>query len=417
MTVRVEKPEFNLRDKLSQLDRRVGSMGGEILASKSPKEVQGLIGVGSRNMIINGGMKIAQRGTSSTLNGSSGLQYPCCDRWGGQFSTPNSTFTVSQSTDAPVGHSHSLKFLTANAVTVDGNHYYWIGQKIEGLNFAQSGWNASTSGRTETAQPCTLSFWVKSSLPGKWCASLKGVNNHTNSYLIVYEIKKPDTWEWKTHTIYPSPEITNWNYDTSAAMTIQFDVGTSRIGDLGTNVIGEWQNHNSYTYNHDKFIPSRIHGIAGATWYLTGVQFEPGPVATPFEHRSYGEELALCQRYFQTNFPPGINPQNGYYSSTSNLAAGFNGVVSFSGSQARAPWVMFHPKMRTTPTVTLYSASTSDTAGKWAAYKGSWSTGSSNTIDYFGGNGFGVRYGSGGHSFVTGEAYLYRGMWKAEAEL
>ena len=99
MTVRVEKPEFNLRDKLSQLDRRVGSMGGEILASKSPKEVQGLIGVGSRNMIINGGMKIAQRGTSSTLNGSSGLQYPCCDRWGGQFSSPNNTFTVSQSTD------------------------------------------------------------------------------------------------------------------------------------------------------------------------------------------------------------------------------------------------------------------------------------------------------------------------------
>ena len=298
MTVRVEKPEFNLRDKLSQLDRRVGSMGGEILASKSPKEVQGLIGVGSRNMIINGGMKIAQRGTSSTLNGSSGLQYPCCDRWGGQFSTPNSTFTVSQSTDAPVGHSHSLKFLTNSAVTVDGNHYYWIGQRIEGLNFAQSGWNASASGRTETAQPCTLSFWVKSSLPGKWCAAVKGLNNHTNSYLIVYEIKKPDTWEWKTHTIYPSPEITNWNYDTSAAMAIQFDVGTSRIGDLGTNVIGEWQNHNSYTYNNDKFIPSRIHGIAGATWYLTGVQFEPGPVATPFEHRSYGEELALCQRYF-----------------------------------------------------------------------------------------------------------------------
>ena len=57
MTVKVTKPEFNLRDKLSQLDRRVGSMGGQILASKSPKEVQGLIGVGSRNMLINGACK------------------------------------------------------------------------------------------------------------------------------------------------------------------------------------------------------------------------------------------------------------------------------------------------------------------------------------------------------------------------
>ena len=114
MAVKVEKPEFNLRDKLSQLDRRVGSMGGEILASNSTKEVQGLIGVGSRNMLINGGMQIAQRGTSSTPQGSSGTQYPCVDRWGGQFSAPNNTFTVSQSTDAPVGHTHSLKFLTEN---------------------------------------------------------------------------------------------------------------------------------------------------------------------------------------------------------------------------------------------------------------------------------------------------------------
>ena len=301
MVVRIEKPEFNLRDKLSQLDRRVGSTGGEILASKSPEDVQRLIGVGSKNMIINGGMQIAQRGTSSTLNGSSGLQFPCCDRWGGQFSAPNSTFTVSQSTDAPVGHSHSLKFLTNSAVTVDGNHYYWIGQRIEGLFFAQSGWNASASGRSKTPQPCTLSFWVKSSLTGKWCASLKGMNNHTYSYLIVYEIKKPDTWEWKTHTIYPSPELTNWNYDNAAAIAVQFDVGTSRIGDLGTNVIGEWQDHNTYTYNNDKFIPSRIHGIAGATWYLTGVQFEQGSVATPFEHRDYTTELALCQRYYQVH--------------------------------------------------------------------------------------------------------------------
>ena len=95
MAVRVEKPEFNLRDKLSQLELPVGSSGRAILASNSPKEVQGLIGVGSRNMLINGEMQIAQRGTSDTLQGSSATQYPCCDRWGGQFSTPNNTFTVS----------------------------------------------------------------------------------------------------------------------------------------------------------------------------------------------------------------------------------------------------------------------------------------------------------------------------------
>ena len=298
MTVRVSKPEFNLRDKLSQLDHRVGSIGGEILASKSPREAQGLIGVGSKNILINGGMQVAQRQTSTNPQGTSATQYPCCDRWGGQFSNSN-VFTVSQSTDAPVGHHNSLKFETINAVSPSGSHYFHIGQNIEGHNFAATGWNASGSGRTETKQPCTLSFWVKSSNPGKWCAALKGQGNHTNSYLIVYEIEKPNTWEWKTHTIYPSSEINNWTTGSSSAMRIQFDVGTSRVSDLGTGVVNKWQNHNTYTYNNDKFQPTRIHGISGATWYITGVQFEPGPVATPFEHRSFGEELALCQRYCQ----------------------------------------------------------------------------------------------------------------------
>jgi len=297
MTVRVTKPEFNLRDKLSQLELSVGSSGRAILASDSPKEVQELIGVGSRNMLINGGMKIAQRGTSSTPNGTSANQYPCIDRWGGQFSDSN-VFTVSQSTDAPVGHTHSLKFLTNSALNPSGSHYFHIGQNIEGNVFSAAGWNASASGRTKTPQPCTLSFWVKSSNPGKWCIALKGMNTHTYSYLIVYEIQKPDTWEWKTHTIYPSPELTNWQTGTSAAMRIQFDVGTSRFTDLGTGIINRWQNHNTYTYNNQAFQPTRIHGIAGATWYLTGVQFEPGPVATPFEQRSFGQELQLCMRYF-----------------------------------------------------------------------------------------------------------------------
>ena len=315
MTVRVTKPEFNLRDKLSQLDCRVGSIGGEILASKSPREAQGLIGVGSRNILINGGMQIAQRAPTDDPSGTSATQYPCCDRWGGQFSN-SGVFRVSRSTDAPVGHHNSLKFETISAVTPSGSHYFHIGQNIEGHNFAATGWNASESGRTETKQPCTLSFWVKSSNPGKWCVSLKGMGNHTHSYLIVYEIEKPNTWEWKTHTIYPSTELNNWTTGNAAAMRIQFDVGTSRVSDLGTGVVNKWQNHNTYTYNNDKFQPTRIHGISGATWYLTGVQFEPGPVATPFEQRSFAEELALCQRYFQIAARGYISPARGNSSSS-----------------------------------------------------------------------------------------------------
>jgi len=144
---------------------------------------------------------------------------------------------------------------------------------------------------------------------------------------------------------------------------------------------------------------------------------ESGNLATPFEHRSFSEELALCERYFQTNFPLFVPPQNGYYSTTQDLAAGFNGAVCFSSNNARSPWVMFNQKMNHQPDVTLFAASDDDSNNKWAAYKGSWNSGSSMQIDYFGNQGFGVRFNAGGHSFVTGEAYLYRGMWTADAEM
>ena len=159
MTVRVSKSEINLREKLSNHDNLIGVHGGQILASKSAKETQSIIGTGRKNMLINGGMQIAKRGTSATPSDSSATQYPCCDRWCGQFSAQSGTFTVSQSTDAPTGHTHSLKYLNNSGVTPNNTHYYWIGQRIEGYNAAATGWN------TPFGKHCTLSFWVISIAP------------------------------------------------------------------------------------------------------------------------------------------------------------------------------------------------------------------------------------------------------------
>ena len=292
MTVRVSKSKVNLREKLSNHDNPIGAHGGQILASKSTKETQSIIGTGRKNMLINGGMQIAQRGTSSTPSDSSSTQYPCCDRWGGQFSAPSGTFTVSQSTDAPTGHTHSLKYLNNGGVTPNNTHYYWIGQRIVGYNAAAAGWN------TPFGKHCTLSFWVKSSAPGVWAGAIKKGGGNVG-YCFVYEIKYKDTWEWKQVVIPPpTTSSSGWEVTNSASINIQFDIGTSRTSDLGADTIGKWQTHNTYTHN-DTILPiTRIHGITGATWYLTGVQFEPGRVATPFEQRSFGEELGLCQRYY-----------------------------------------------------------------------------------------------------------------------
>ena len=352
MTVRVSKSKVNLREKLSNHDNPIGAHGGQILASKSTKETQSIIGTGRKNMLINGGMQIAQRGTSATPSDSSSTQYPVCDRWGGQFSAPSGTFTVSQSTDAPTGHTHSLKYLNNSGVTPNNTHYFWIGQRIEGYNAAPAGWN------TPFGKHCTLSFWVKSSAPGVWAGAIKKGGGNVG-YCFVYEIKYKDTWEWKQVVIPPpTTSSSGWEVTNSASINIQFDIGTSRTSDLGADTIGKWQTHNTYTHN-DTILPiTRIHGITGATWYLTGVQFEAGRVATPFEQRSYSEELQLCMRYYQkvynaqligtmntssrmrimTNFPVPLRGTSGTYSRTSNSfsfqKAGSN-VTSSNTSEAQ----------------------------------------------------------------------------------
>jgi len=342
MTIRISKSEINLRDKLSNHDNPIGAHGGQILASKSAKETQSIIGTGRKNMLINGGMQIAQRGTSLTPNGSSGTQFPCCDRWGGQFSN-SGVMTVSQSTDAPTGHTHSLKYLTASSVTPSGSHYFWIGQRIEGYNIAATGWN------TPFGKHCTLSFWVKSSNPGIWAGSVRK-GGATFGYCFVYEIENKDTWEWKQVTV-PPPTTSNsgWNVTNGVGIQIQFDVGTSRVADLGADTIGKWQSHNTYTHN-DTILPiTRLHGTSGGTWYLTGVQFEAGRVATPFEQRSYGEELGLCQRYY-------LDAYNSF-------------ALSVDIEDASFPSVQFPVEMRPTPSTDVYAAS-DGTVNRMSRYAG-----------------------------------------------
>ena len=399
MTVRITKPEFNLRKKLLELDKPVGLHGNEILKSETSQDTFDLVGTGRKNMVINGDMRISQR-YNTNENTPTNNKYTLDQmRWD---LSQSSKFKVQQVTDAPTGFSHSMKVTSLAATSPGSTDYFLVQNFIEGKNSARLKWG------TSEAQPVTLSFYVKSSITGVHAC---GIRNRAYNRSIVqkYIINHANTWEYKTVT-FPGCTDGTWEIGIHAGLKINFDIGSGSNFEASP---GNW-------VAAPDFITSdsvKVVGTNGATWYITGIQLESGSLATPFEHRSFGEELALCERYFQSNFPLFVPPQNAYYTTTSDLAAGFNGVVSFSSNNARSPWVMFNQKMNHQPDVTLYSASTSDDANKWSAYKGSWDSGSSNTIDYFGNQGFGVRYGSGGHAFVTGEAYLYRGMWAADAEM
>ena len=323
MTVRVTKPAFNVREKLSELDIPVGTHGSQLMKSATGAETFDLVQAGRKNMIINGAMNVFQRDNGGLITSAySSTEYQI-DRFGGQIQTAN-VFTAIRSDDAPPGFKYSVKYTTTNAVTPDGNHYFWVGQKVEGYNLQRCGWNSPNP------KPITISFWVKTTIPGTWALALKTATSTNTAYLATYDVNVANTWEYKTITVPPPQSLSDIPETNANAITFQFDLGTSRSGDLYASARNKWLNTNSYTDANCV----KMHGISGATWQLTGFQVELGSVATSFEHRTYAEELAACQRYFVV-LPRGyISPARGN-SSTSYL------------------WLYNSPvPMRATPTVT-----------------------------------------------------------------
>jgi hypothetical protein len=255
------------------------------MRAETAQEARDFVSAGRKNLIINGAMNVFQRNNSGLVTtGSSSIQYQI-DRFGGQFFLGN-VFTVDRPSDAPSGFTYSLRYTTTNALTPDNSHYFHTGQNIEGFNFNQVGWTSTNK------KPITLSFWVKSSVVGTWAVAFKSYSA-TYGYLTTYNINVANTWEYKTITV-PPPSSSSWNTTDSTALRIQFDIGTSR-SDLYGSSRNVWLSENLYSDENT----TKIHGISGATWQIAGVQLEVGKNATEFEHRSYGEELALCERYFQ----------------------------------------------------------------------------------------------------------------------
>lgn len=279
---------------------------------------------GRRNLVINGAMQIAQRGTSSTGFVASSA-YLTVDRFKLENGS-SGTFTVSQATDAPAGFANSLKF---DCTTADSSpDYFLIVHRLEGQNVQHLEKGASTSKKT------TLSFHVKSNKTGTYQVNLRDVDN---SRLIgrTYTISAADTWEKKT-------------------VTFDGDTSGSLGNDNGNSLSLEWWLASGSTYNSGA-VPTAWEAIAngdraaglnvaiGAStddeFYITGVQLELGENASDFEHRSFGEELALCQRY--------------YFESQPTTSYGMQGIGAVFDGDSSDIVVYFPTTMRTKPTFTF----------------------------------------------------------------
>jgi len=239
-----------------------------------------------RNLIINGAMQVAQRGTSFTSH-TSGYTL---DRMK-VYRTGNQDFTVTQESDAPTGSGFqkSIKIQTTTAdATLDSGDYSILQYNIEGQDLQQLAYGSSG------AKSKTLSFWVKSNMTGN--LSVTSEVNVGPPYLSGYvTINTADTWEYKTIT-YVGNTATAIDNDNTTGIELQFWLSAGSVFSGSTYNNTSWNTVNGARVNSTNQI--NIQNSTSNYIQFTGVQLEVGSVATPFEHRSYGEELARCQRYY-----------------------------------------------------------------------------------------------------------------------
>ena len=288
-----------------------------------------------RNRIINGDMQIDQRNAGAAITPIN-AQYGV-DRW--LFSVSQaSKLTSQQSTTAPTGFSNSTLITSSSAYSISASDSFWFGQRVEGFNTADLGWG------TANAQTVTLSFWVRSSLTGTFGGAINN-SAFNRSYPFSYTISVANTWEQKTITITGDTSGTWIGATNGIGLAVAFSLGT---GSTYSSTAGAWAAGGYVSVTG----ATSVVGTSGATFYLTGVQLEVGSAATPFERRQYGQELALCQRYYQRDV---LVTVGGGATPTVTNRSFFNAVQ----------WPV---QMRSAPTMSLIStiSNTNMNAGSWA---------------------------------------------------
>jgi hypothetical protein len=240
---------------------------------------------GTRNRIINGDMRIDQRNAGAALNNAANGSW-AVDRWARYQNVGASNIGRNlNSITPPAGFTNYLGIQISTAGTATASQYTNFQQSVEGFNAADFAWG------TASAQSVTISFWVRSSLTGSQGFALQNAAAALG-YSFTVNISAANTWEYKSITI-PGPTTGTWDTTNGRGITLIVDLG------MGSNfrfTSGSWQSANVQGATG----ALNLNQTLNATFYITGVQLEPGTVATPFERRSYGQELALCQRYYET---------------------------------------------------------------------------------------------------------------------
>ena len=281
---------------------------------------------GRRNIIINGAMQVAQRGTSSTSGGMSTVDRTKLSYSGGTVT--QSQESLSSGTPYTQGFHKFYRATNTSVATDTASHYRVFRQNIEDQNVAVSGWDYES-----TSSFITVSFWVRSSVSQEFYAH---INQGVDAYNFVFSTGtlSANTWTKVTKTISGN---SNLSFDNDNSAGIEFNI----VPFWGTNfTTSSTATDTWYAWNGASRVPDMTSTWAttsGATFDITGLQMEVGSQATPFEHRSFGEELELCSRYFQK-----ISSNSndiGYITNGSIFNDRFYGVLNYNKQMRAAPTI------------------------------------------------------------------------------
>jgi hypothetical protein len=301
-----------------------------------------------RNIIINGDMSIAQRGTS--FASASGYTL---DRFSFDKSNDGAV-TITQDTDVPSGQgfAKSLKVdVTTADTSIGASQFAILSQRIEAQNLQYLKYG------TANAETLTLSFWVKSNKTGTYCISLIKIDNTRYDYIAEYSISSADTWEKKTITIAPDSNIQAAggaiDNDNGIGFYCQFTLANGS-GRQGSNETWNTSTPATSTSNQVNFLDSTAN-----EFYITGVQLEAGTTASDFEFLPFDVNTDRCQRYYQKSYnysdAPGTATSDGMTNPAGNTASGTS-----TGQCINTTALL--KEMRAAPTIVNYDAA--GTSGK-----------------------------------------------------
>ena len=316
----------------------VSATGASTFTNSAPSVIGGL---SFRNRIINGDMRIDQRNEGASVTASS--SFPV-DRWTMPYSVTSLVLTAQRSTTAPTGFLNSTLITASTGASAGAAETVLIRQNCEGQNTPDFLFG------TANAKTITVSFWVRSSLTGTYCATIKN-SAQDRSYVAEYTINAANTFEYKTITVAGDTSGT-WLNTNGIGVRVEFDLGS------GTNFNAT---ANTWTGSNVRRTTNQVNwcGTSSRTFYLTGVQLEVGDAATEFERREYGSELIMCQRYFEKSMSVGTAITSGR-----GVALALPSVTSIANGDYYANFYYKVKKRSSAPTNTTIPFTTAANTGR-----------------------------------------------------